>query len=315
MATALMMGGHNFQPDKDIPDLTGKVVLVTGGNSGLGLETVRQIAKHNPAHIYLAARSKEKGEAAIETLKKENPDAAPISHLPLDLASFESIKAAAKQFTAASDRLDLLINNAGIMHTPEGLTEDGYEIQFGTNHMGHALLTQLLLPTLKKTAAAAGENSDVRVVFLSSAAEGWAPKDTYQFDRLKTTMPETASRFRYGISKVANVHYAAALAERTPEIKVVCVHPGVVDTNLAEPLLSNTNAIFGTLLWVGVKIVAVSTQKGALNQLWASFHPDVETGAFYFPVGVPGKGTKLSQDHKKREQLWKWTEDELRSHL
>ncbi|KAK1985665.1 short chain dehydrogenase [Colletotrichum cereale] len=314
MAAAWMMGGCDFQPDTDIPDLAGKVVLVTGGNSGLGLETVRQIAKHNPAHIYLAARSKEKGEAAIETLKTENPDAAPISLLPLDLASFESVKAAAKQFAAASDRLDLLINNAGIMHTPEGLTEDGYEIQFGTNHMGHALLTQLLLPTLKRTAAAE-KDADVRVVFLSSDAEGWAPKDTYRFDRFKTTMPETASRFRYGISKVANVHYAAALAERTSDVKVVSVHPGVVGTNLGEPLMSSINVVFRTLLWVGVKILAVSAQKGALNQLWASFHPDVKTGAFYHPVGIPGKGTKLSQDREKREQLWKWTEDELRSHL
>ncbi|KAK2057331.1 short chain dehydrogenase [Colletotrichum caudatum] len=313
MATALMMGGYGFHPDAEIPDLAGRVVLVTGGNSGLGLETVRQIAKHNPAHIYLAARSKDKAEAAIEALRKENPGAAPVSHLPLDLASFASVKAAAKQFAAASDRLDLLVNNAGIMHTPEGLTEDGYEVQFGTNHMGHALLTQLLLPTLRRTAAE--KNPDVRVVFLSSAAEGWAPGDTYRFDRLRTTMPETASRFRYGISKVANVHYAAALAERAPEIRVVCVHPGVVDTNLAEPLISNTNVVFGTLIWAGTKIVAVSPQKGALNQLWASFHPDAKTGVFYFPVGVQGKGTRLSQDREKREQLWKWTEDELRSHL
>ncbi|KAK2022182.1 short chain dehydrogenase [Colletotrichum zoysiae] len=313
MATALMMGGYSFNPDAEIPDLAGRVVLVTGGNSGLGLETVRQIAKHNPAHVYLAARSREKAEAAIEALRKDNPDAAPVSHLPLDLASFASVKAAAERFTAASDRLDLLVNNAGIMHTPEGLTEDGYEVQFGTNHMGHALLTQLLLPTLRRTAAE--RNPDVRVVFLSSAAEGWAPADTYRFDRLRTTMPETASRFRYGISKVANVHYAAALAERTPEVRVVCVHPGVVDTNLAEPLISNTNVVFGTLIWIGAKIAAVSAQKGALNQLWASFHPDAETGAFYFPVGVPGKGTKLSQDREKREQLWKWTEDELKSHL
>ncbi|KZL76636.1 short-chain dehydrogenase [Colletotrichum incanum] len=312
MATALLMGGYNFQPDTDIPDLTGKVIVVTGGNAGLGLETIRQIAKHKPAHIYLASRSKEKGEAAIETLKKENDSLAPISNLQLDLASFESIKSAAKQFKESSTRLDLLINNAGIMSTPEGLTKEGYEIQFGTNHMGHALFTQLLLPTLKKTAA---ENPDVRVVFLSSAAEGWAPKDTYQFDKLKTKMPETASRFRYGISKVANIHYAAALAEWNPELKVVSVHPGVVDTNLADALINNTNMLLGTLVWIGTKIVAVSPQKGALNQLWASFHPDVKTGTFYFPVGVAGKGTKLSQDNEKKEQLWKWTEDELRSHL
>ncbi|WYZ46672.1 hypothetical protein EsH8_IX_000897 [Colletotrichum jinshuiense] len=312
MATAFLMGGYNFKPDSDIPDLTGKVILVTGGNAGLGLETIRQIAKHKPEHIYLAGRSKEKGEAAIETLKKEGTSVAPISYLPLDLSSFESVKAAAKQFNESSSRLDILINNAGIMATPEGLTKEGYEIQFGTNHMGHALFTQLLLPTLKRTAA---ENPDVRVVFLSSGASGWAPKDTYQFEKLKTNMADISSRYRYGISKVANIHYAAALAERHPELKIVSLHPGVVETNLVDSIIGNTNFIIGTIVYLGTKLVAVSPQKGALNQLWASFSPDVKSGTFYFPVGVTGKGTKLSEDETKREELWKWTEDELRSHL
>ncbi|KAJ0164632.1 putative oxidoreductase [Colletotrichum tanaceti] len=312
------MGCNNFKPDTDIPDLAGKVVLVTGGNAGLGLETVRQIAKHNPAHIYLAARSREKAEAAIGALKTEDNGAcasAPITYLPLDLASLESVKAAAKQFLASSSRLDLLVNNAGIMMTPEGLTADGYEVQFGTNHMGHALLTRLLLPTLSRTAAAAAENPDVRVVFLSSAAESWAPAEAYRFERLKTTMAETATRERYGISKVANIHYAAALAERHPEVKVVSVHPGIVATNLGDAVISNSNAVVGTLMWAALKVIAVSPQKGALNQLWASFHPDVKTGEFYHPVGVAGKGTPLSRDAEQREKLWQWTEDEIRRHL
>ncbi|TDZ30386.1 putative oxidoreductase [Colletotrichum spinosum] len=312
MATAFLMGGYKFNPEKDIPDLTGRVIIVTGGNAGLGLETIRQMAKHNPARIYLAARSKEKAEKAIENLKKEGSNA-PITHLPLDLASFDSIKSAAKLFAESSDRLDLLVNNAGIMATPDGLTKDGYEIQFGTNHMGHALLTQLLLPTLRKTAAAA--NPDVRVVFLSSGAEGWAPADTYRLDALRSEMPDVPSRHRYGISKVANVHYAAALAERHREVKVVSVHPGVVATNLAESVIRNSSFFVGMAVYLAAKVAAVSPAKGALNQLWASFSPDVKSGVFYHPVGVVGKGTRLSEDREKREQLWKWTEDELRSHL
>ncbi|KAF0319240.1 retinol dehydrogenase [Colletotrichum asianum] len=312
MATAFLMGGYNFNPDKDIPDLTGKVIIVTGGNAGLGLETIRQISKHNPAHIYLAGRSKERGEKAIEGLKKGGASVSPISYLPLDLSSFESVKAAAKQFKEESQRLDLLINNAGIMSTPDGLTKEGYEIQFGTNHMGHALFTQLLLPVMKKTA---NENPDVRIVFLSSGAEGWAPKGTYEFDKLKTKMPEIASRYRYGISKVANIHYAAALAERNPELKVTSVHPGVVETNLAQSIMNNSNFLVGMVVYLGVKVVAVSPQKGALNQLWASFSPDVKSGTFYHPVGVTGKGTRLSENKEKRDALWNWTEEELRSHL
>ncbi|KAF6828216.1 retinol dehydrogenase [Colletotrichum musicola] len=312
MASALLTGGQHFNPDKDIPDLTGKVIIVTGGNAGLGLETVRQISKHNPAHVYLAGRSREKGENAIETLQKEGSSVSPITYLPLDLASFESIKAAVKTFRESSDRLDLLINNAGIMSTPDGLTQEGYEIQFGTNHMGHALFTQLLLPTLKKTAA---ENPDVRVVFLSSAAEGWAPKDTYRLETLKTMMSEITSRNRYGISKLANIHYAAALAERNPEIRVVSVHPGVVETNLVNSVIASTNVLVGIAVYLGAKVVCVSPAKGALNQLWASFSPGVKSGTFYHPVGVTGKGTRLSENKEKREELWKWTEDELRSHL
>lgn len=113
-----------FSPDEDIPDLSGKVILVTGGNAGLGFETIRQLSKHNPAHIYLAARSREKGGAAIKKLKELNPLAAPITFLSLDLASFDSIKAAAQTFRQVSDRLDVLINNAGIMMTPESLTKE-----------------------------------------------------------------------------------------------------------------------------------------------------------------------------------------------
>ncbi|OLN96817.1 putative oxidoreductase C736.13-like protein 1 [Colletotrichum chlorophyti] len=312
MATAFLMGGTDFKPDTDIPDLTGKVILVTGGNAGLGLESIRQIAKHNPAQIYLAGRSKEKGEAAIEGLKKDGSGSVPITYLPLDLASFDSIKAAAKTFIESSTRLDILINNAGIMATPEGITKEGYEIQFGTNHMGHALFTQLLLPTLKRTAH---ENPDVRVVFLSSMAESWAPKDTYRFEKLKTTMPDIPTRSRYGISKVANIHYAAALAERNPDIKIVSVHPGIVETNLTDSITNNSNFLVGMAVYLGLKIVAVSPQKGALNQLWAAFSPDVKSGTFYCPVGVAGKGTQLSEDKGKREELWEWTEGELRSHL
>ncbi|KAH6984286.1 hypothetical protein BKA56DRAFT_614035 [Ilyonectria sp. MPI-CAGE-AT-0026] len=141
-----------FNPDKDIPNLSGKVILVTGGNNGLGKETVLQLSKHEPAHIFLAARSEAKALPAIEEMCKAVPDAAPITFIPLDLASFDSIKQAAASFKAQSSQLHVLINNAGIMGTPAGTTKEGYEVQFGTNYVGHALLTKLLLPMLDKNA-------------------------------------------------------------------------------------------------------------------------------------------------------------------
>ncbi|KAK4694543.1 hypothetical protein P7C71_g3055, partial [Lecanoromycetidae sp. Uapishka_2] len=154
-----MFGGNRFNADSDIPDLSGKTILVTG-NNGIGEASCRQFAKHN-AHVYLAARTPSKAESAIAEIKKETPDAN-ITFLELDLASLASVKRTAETFNASSDRLDVLLNNAGVMALPASTTKDGYEIQFGTNHVGHALFTKLLMPTLQRTAEEKG--SDVRIV-------------------------------------------------------------------------------------------------------------------------------------------------------
>ncbi|KAF5978546.1 alcohol dehydrogenase Bli-4 [Fusarium coicis] len=300
-----------FSPDTDIPSQKGKVILITGGNSGLGLETARALLKHEPARIFLACRSKEKFEQAVNDLKQGGSNTEAISFLALDLASLSSIKSAAAEFQASSSRLDILINNAGIMMTPEGLTKEGYEIQIGTNHMGHAFFTHLLLPTLEETAKT---NPDVRIVFVSSMGESMSPKNTYQFDQFKTTMSSFSTISRYAISKLANVHYAAALAERYPKIKVISIHPGVVHTNLTGPV-RESSLIMGTLTRVVNSLIAVDAAKGALNQLWAATDPKAESGVFYHPVGVKGKGSKLSQDQEAREKLWEWTQQEIKQHL
>ncbi|KAM0332553.1 hypothetical protein ACHAQA_002837 [Verticillium albo-atrum] len=302
-----------FNVDKDIPDLSGKVILVTGGNIGLGKETIHQLSKHNPAHIYLAARTESKALAAIEDIRKLVPNAAPITYINLDLTSFASIKKAAAEFQAQSQQLHILVNNGGIMTVPAATTKDGYEIQFGTNHMGHALLTKLLLPTLKRTAAATTPPQDVRIINVSSLMENSAPStNTYDFAKLKTDMASTSTVTRYGISKLANVHHASALARRNPDLRVVSIHPGVVKTNLTKgaaaswPLLKPILPIFG--------LFVTSLAVGTKNHLWASVSPDAKSGEFYFPVGVAGKGTKLSKDRDLEEALWEWTEKELEAH-
>ena len=131
--------------------------MITGGNTGLGKETILQLAKHNPSRLYLAARTPSKAEAAIRDIKAVVPNAN-IAFLQLDLASLKSVKEASDTFPASSNRLDLLINNAGIMAQPAGLTCDGYELQFGTNHVGHALLTKILLPKLHQTSQQPGSD-------------------------------------------------------------------------------------------------------------------------------------------------------------
>ncbi|KAM0280381.1 hypothetical protein ACHAQH_004094 [Verticillium albo-atrum] len=307
----------SFNPDKDIPDLSGKVIIVTGGNIGLGKETVLQLSKHKPEHIYLAARTESKAQAAIEEIRKAAPNAAPISFLSLDLTSFDSIKKAVAEFQSKSDKLHILINNAGIMASPAALTKEGYEIQFGTNHMGHALLTKLLLPTLKRTAASSPPQ-DVRIVNVSSLLENTAPRtNTYDFAQLKTEAAGVATFTRYGISKLANVHHASALARRNPDLKVVSLHPGVVKTNLASSGAAVSWPILKLLLPI-MGLFVMSVANGTKNNLWTATSPDVKTGEFYFPVGVPVKDTKASKmarDRDLEEALWEWTEKELEAHL
>lgn len=203
------------------------------GNSGLGQESVLQLAKHNPSQIFLAARSPDKGQAAIHNIKEVVPKAN-ITFLQLDLTSFASIAEAAKVVNSSVSRLDILMNNAGIMMTPPGTTKDGYEIQFGTNHMGHALLTNLLLPKLLSTAEEV--NADVRIITLSSAGHLWAPKGGLQLETVQSEQRNLSTRQRYGQSKLANILYSIELSRRYPAIRCVSVHPGSVKTGLSRGL-------------------------------------------------------------------------------
>ncbi|KAK8085088.1 hypothetical protein PG997_006359 [Apiospora hydei] len=306
-----------FDFDKDVPDLTGKIILVTGGNVGLGKETIYQLAKHRPAHIYLAARSAAKAQEAIKDIQQRAPDAAPITFLECDLSSFDSIKSAAANFLSQSSELHILINNAGIMACPPGKTKEGYEIQFGTNHMGHAQLTKLLLPTLLKTAEKAPEGA-VRIVSLSSMGEAFAAKDPYADadTRLKSDLASLSTWTRYGIAKLANVHHSRALAQRYPSLRCVAVHPGAVRTELTRGPLATYSAfslIMTPLHWLAT-FAMTPVSEGAKNQVWAAVSPDAQSGHFYYPVAVDGKASAQAKDDKLCEQLWAWMEKELEAH-
>jgi retinol dehydrogenase 12 len=300
--------GINFNPDTDIPSLRGKVILVTGGSNGLGKESILQLAKHEPAEIWMGARSTERAQAAIDDIKKEIPNSVPIKILNIELGSFASISEAATTFRLQSSRLDVLMLNAGIMITPPGLTKDGYEIQSGTNHMGHALLTKLLLPRLLSTAALPG--SDVRVVVLSSEAHSMAPSEGILWHTLKTEATEISTRARYGQSKLANILYAREFAKRYPQITVASVHPGMVKTNLGHESASKS-ILLRMALAVARGAVGVDVATGALTQLWVATGKGVKSGEYYEPIGVTGRGTKLTRDEELAEQLWKWTENEI----
>ncbi|XDG00608.1 hypothetical protein ABKA04_000223 [Annulohypoxylon sp. FPYF3050] len=297
-----------FDPIKDITSLEGKVILVTGGSNGLGKRSVLEFTRHGPAMIWLAARNPEKAAQAVSDITKEVPGV-PISILPLDLNSLRSVQEAAKIFLEKSTRLDILMLNAGIMAHPPALTSDGYEIQFGTNHLGHALLTKLLLPALLRTAGESPK-ADVRVIVLSSVGHNFAPDKGIQFDTLKSKAESLSGLARYGQSKLANILYTQELARRYPQLKVVSVHPGHVKTNLGDVMT-------GESFWmrIGFKAAAalqgVTVEEGVKNQLWASTASDIRTGEYYEPVGVAGKGSKYTGDPKLARELWDWTEKEL----
>ncbi|PWY70812.1 short chain dehydrogenase [Aspergillus sclerotioniger CBS 115572] len=294
---------------QNIPNLHNQIIIVTGGNIGLGYETIRQLSLHHPAKIYLAARSEPKAHQALANLKQSNPTFTNIHFLHLDLASFDSIKAAAAEFLRLESRLDILINNAGIMMTSEALTKDGYEIQFGTNVLGPALFTQLLLPILRETVKM---NDQARMVMLSSAAHARAPSDVYNFEELRTTASHRHTTERYTISKLANLHYARALADRETGVKIIPVHPGMVATNLHH---ASTGMFLRPFLHVAVSLAATPVEKGALSQIFAAVSPDAKHGLFYGPVGKVELGSKLSQDVKLRDALFAWVQGELQGHV
>jgi len=322
--------GKSFDPEKDIPSLSGKVILVTGGrhppndhqllykrnanlqtgNTGLGKETVLQLAKHDPKEILLAARTPSKAEAAIADIKKTVPNAS-ISFLQLDLTSFSAIKKAADDFTSRSDRLDLLINNAGVMAMPYALTKENYEIQFGTNHMGHALLTKLLMPTLLKTAEQPG--SDVRVINLSSEGHLMPPKGGISYDQAALEKEYTMAR--YGNSKLANILHARELSRLYPSITATALHPGVIVTDLYQ---NNVAAkVLGVLGSIPTNLgLLYDVPRGTKNQLWAATAPkeEVRSSHYWKPVGIKSAGSGYAQNGELARRLWEWTEGELKKH-
>ncbi|KAJ6531163.1 oxidoreductase [Mycena capillaripes] len=300
-----------FNPSTDIHDLSGKVILVTGGTAGIGKESVLVLAKHNPACIYFTGRNSTRANQVIAEIKSAAPSVA-IVFLECDLESLASVEKAAKQFNSQSDRLDILMCNAGVMNVPPALTKEGYEVHFGTNHVAHALFIKLLLPTLLRTAEVPG--ADVRVVSLTSQGFIMHPRGGILFDDLRTTQASgLVKSMRYGQSKLANILYASELAKRYgPQITSLSVHPGVVRTDL----LAQQGVVTRTLAFLTHPFSMLTPAEGAYNQLWAATgdKAKMKNGEYYEPVGAPGGHGRKSRDQKLASQLWDWTEKELESY-
>lgn len=323
--------GVSFNPERDIPDLAGKVIVVTGGrfpfevshsicclsissgNSGLGEATIAHYAAHNAGKIYMGARSKTKALDAITRIKANHPKAN-IEYLGIDLASFDSIKRAASQFNASESRLDILQANGGICVPPFAVTKEGYEIQTGTNYMGHALLIQLLLPKMLATSKL--PKADVRIVMMSSIGLkrfSWPKDDKMDWNLIKTDGSSTSGFQLYDLSMLTKAQFAYALARRYPQLTVTSVHPGLVSTGVADGTKQlNFLSIWAIKLFIA--LIASKPEVGTHNQVWCSVGKDVISGRYYEPVGVKDTDPRFASDPNICDSLWDWTSSELLSH-
>lgn len=267
-------------------DLSSQVIIATGANSGCGLETSRQLVKQG-ATIILACRNDERGAAAAKEVGG--------IFLKLDLSSLESVRNFVKEFETKYDRLDVLVNNAGVMACPHWKTKDGFEHQLGTNHLGHFLLMRLLTPLLLKTAEETKKPS--RFLALSSCAASamsFVGNDSEAFIGFEDLMFETARKYDQGVayqqSKLANYLHALEASKIYPNDKLISasLHPGWVHSNLDQHLLSE--GFFGTVLrklflWSGNMI---SVEDGAQTTLHCVLEDEssMESGAFYSQFGI-----------------------------
>lgn len=284
----------------DIPDLHGYTALVTGANSGLGMETTRALAAKG-ARVVMACRNLEKGRAAQSSLEKSIPGAA-LELMQLDLASLARIRDFAERFQAQHSQLNLLFNNAGVMAVPYRKTADGFEWQFGTNHLGHFALTGLLMPVLLATPKS-------RVITTSSSAQGLGK---IEFDNLNSE--RSYSRwFAYGRSKLANALFAFELQRRLKragaETISVCAHPGYASTNLQTT--SATESAAAIERWMYTLVRGQSAAMGALPQLYAALSPSISGGEYIGPDGFMGRGypkqvraVKRAYDEQVAAKLW-----------
>ncbi len=252
---------------ENIPDLTGKIAIVTGANSGIGYEMARALARKQ-ATVILACRNKDKGAAAVRQIDQEYP-AAKAELMPLDLSDLAAVRRFADEFIRQHDRLDLLINNAGVMEIPFGKTADGFELQFGTNHLGHFALTGLLLDLSLHTPQA-------RIVTVSSIVHRFGCID---FDNLNGEKRYSRSG-AYAQSKLANLLFTYELQRRLKgagvDTMAVAAHPGWTATNLQTHSL-----LYRTLN----PVMAQQPMMGALPALYAATAPDVQGGGYYGPRG------------------------------
>lgn len=308
-----------FTPDS-LPSLSGKVYFVTGGNAGIGYQTVLYLSKKH-AKVYMGARSETKGRAAIASIQELVPDA-DVHLMILDHMNLSSVAAAAKEFSLREAKLHGLVLNAGIMAVPFETSQDGYESQWQTNYISHWLLTYHLLPTLLTTARAS-RTGDVRIVDVTSGGhKRFAPKDGIAFDDINQVHGGVWSR--YGQSKLGNILHAKYLntlygpdgsRKEECEIWTAAVHPGNYYTDLSKnaQFMGPVSPIFGPILNCLGAFSPV--EQGAYTSVFCVASQEFGgnmSGEYLEPVAKIGTPSKAAKNTKLAKKLWSWTEAEMR---
>ncbi|KZO91584.1 NAD(P)-binding protein [Calocera viscosa TUFC12733] len=288
-----------------IPDLTGKVILVTGGNTGIGKETCKQLLIKG-AKVYLGARSVGKAKEAIEDLRQQTGREA--IFLQMDLADLASVRRAAEEFLAKEEQLHVLFNNAGVMTPPiENITADGYDLQFGTNVVGHFFLVRLLLPLLIKTYEVTG--TPTRIIVTCSSVEKYF-SGPIQYD----TLVDGPARVKlgknrlYAQSKFGNVVLATELARRYTDkgVVVIGLDPGNIQSDLQRE-------VSATSKWLMDHTLLHPTPFGALSQLYAGTMPEGEklSGKYLVPWARLGAPNPKTQNEEEGKKLWNWLDAQI----
>lgn len=300
----------------EIPSQAGKLALITGANSGIGFHTALELARAG-CGVILACRDLVKADAAKERILRLVPSAE-LEVLALDLASLESVRTAADAFLNSGRRLDRLINNAGVMALPQRrLTKDGFELQFGTNHLGHFALTGRLMPSLLMSAPEGATSPLARIVTVSSIAHrgGSMDFDNLQWERGYRPWPA------YRRSKLANLLFGFELERRLERAKAeamsVVTHPGVANTNLFAAGPGQGGGLLARIIPLFIALIAQSEAQGALPSLYAATSPDARGGRFYgsdgfrqmrgYPAEV--KAETQAYDEQVAARLWQISEE------